>query len=245
MSQFYSAGLFEPAIPDSALYHYPIGSRSNTTIEDTLQNADATAQGTTNSTGDWKEGYAEVGDGTDDYIEGPQEWHDWCDTNQNRWLTFTVDLPAGSQYIFGLFNQTSPSNYWIISDANSIGSVSASNGELLWRGQGDDGSAAEIVTDSAVLDGTKHRILWQRTGPSVSDIEIWVDGSEVPVTVTGSGTYNGQLAGTLIPYFLGLNNDGSPSSYSQGGIDNIIFGEFDQTLTASEIESDYNNQPWS
>lgn len=234
-------------IPDSALYHYPILERSDSTIVEELSNKDATANGVTNSSGTWYEGYAEDGDGTDDYIAFPTAISDWIETAQNQWVAFTVNvdpsnLGTGDNPILGA-NDTaeSPSELWIIGDFDG-------DGVLKWDYSGSDGDRQLVETGSAVLDGSKHRIVCQRTGVTASDMEIWVDGSEVSTSIAfeeGDG-FNGSFSSTRMdPYAIARKSDGSASDFVQTAIDNALFGELGTILSASEIQDDYSNQPWS
>jgi len=231
-------------IPDSALYRYPIFERSSSTIEESINNEDATANGTTNVSGNWIEGYAESGDGSSGYIESPAALATWLETTQNQWVAMTINPdPSASvqnDTIFGFADTgVDPTEEWNITDIDG-------DGRLRWRIAGSDGSIADIQTDNVVIDGNPHRLLVQRSGPSASDMEISVDGGEVDTSVLSSGTFNGAYDSTnSLPYWLASHLNGSPGRHLQSIIDNLIFGQLGTTLSASQIQDDYDAQPWS
>jgi hypothetical protein len=232
-----------PVIPDSALYHYPILERSNSTIVEELANEDATANGVTNTQGNWLEGYAEVGDGVDDYISFPSAVFDWLNQTNSIWLAITVDAnPSDTNYtsndvIFGVAN-TSVNDFWQIRD-------DAGGGGLEWLLNGGDDLQIGVRTDNSILDGNKHRLVFQLTDSTTANgLEIWVDGNEAPTTAFIDESYNAGLT-AMTPFGLARELDGSPDSHLPSSCDNWIFGQTGTTLTAQEIQNDYDAQPWS
>ena len=62
-----------PAIPDYGVSHHPLIERSNVTLVDQVGDNDGEAVGTTNVSNNYFEGFAEDGDGSDDYVRFPSE----------------------------------------------------------------------------------------------------------------------------------------------------------------------------
>jgi hypothetical protein len=229
-------------IPDSALYHYPILERSTNTIAEQLANEDATANGVTNTSGTWSEGYAEDADGTDDYISGPSAWTNWVENSDAGWIAFTLDADSGAISGSSVFawadSGQSPSELWGISEAPNT------TDGLVYDVQASDGNRVRVETSNAVFDGSKHRFVIQRSGASSSDVEFWRDASQQTTNIVESNTCNFSFNGTPTPYFVAQNNNGA-DSYLNTNIDNIIFGERGTTLSSTEIQDDYDNQPWN
>lgn len=237
------------ALPDSALYQYPIRERTggSTTIEEQLEDEDATANGTTNVSGSWWEGWAEDGDGSSDYIAFPAAIGNWIQNADAEWLAFTVDIGAGDiNRLMGWDDATqSPSELWLVEDASISGSTTDG---MVYRLIDSGDNSIVVETDNAVFDGSKHRFVIQRTGAAASDVEIWRDGSQEDTSIVSSGTTTGSYSGSPDSdgvFFLARSNEGSATDFSESAIDNIIFGERGTTLSSSEISDDYNNQPWS
>ena len=232
------------AIPDSALYHYPFLERSNSTVVEELENEDATAQGTTNVSNNWWEGFAEDGDGTD-YIEFPQAISDWVAPNngQSRWLAFTLEgQPSANDNIFSVQDTSpSPSENWRVRD-------SGSGGDLEIFLSDDNGDSLQVSTNSTVIGATgKHRVVCNLiTLDGTTDVEIWVNGSETTTTVDRDGTFNGSFSSNRMdPILFGRTDNGSATPSYDGVVDNVILGQLGTTLSASEIQDDYDVQPWS
>jgi len=229
-------------IPDSSLYHIPISQRSNSTIVEELENQNLTAQGTTNVTGNWEDGYAEDAE-NGGYIELPSAYLSWLESSQNKWMAMTLDANppniSDEEGFFGFVDTNqSPTEFWQVNDPNG-------DGTIRWTTRGNDGSKDRIITDNPVLDGTKKRIVLQRTGPTANDMEIWVNGSEAATTVQSAQGFNGTFDTTFNPLVLTVTVDGSPFGSTDSAVDNLIFGQQGTTLAQSDIELEYQAQPWS
>jgi len=226
------------AIPESSLYHLPIQKRANSTIDEVLENENATSQRTTNTQGDWWRDYAEDGDGGDNYIKLPSAYRSWLETTKDQWFILTVDTSSSGR-ILSVFDGSGTTTKWAIS--------ALSDGSIRVDVQGDDGNRVAVETISTPLDGTKKRVGYQRTGEAASSFEIWVDGSQQNVTedFDQGGGWNGSLSTTYDPFIFARNDEGSANKNLNSAVDNIIFGQLGTTLTSAEFTKDYNNQPWS
>lgn len=225
------------AVPDSTINHWPFLDRSNSTVVDKVGSSDGTANGSTNVSGAWYDGYAEDGDGTDDYINlgktaiGPER-----DTGFT--ILFTVQTTQDTvSYISGKGSSVSGWLMMLSDDLGSAGSV-----DLFLADS--DGDREEGHTSGGLInDGSKHRVAWRVPSADATTWEVYIDGSSVGFTVdrnegaSPSGTFDYDL------YALARNNNGSADRHLDGTMDNILF--CGTGLTSQEITNDYNNQPWS
>ena len=228
------------AIPDGAVLHYPFLERSDSTILEQIEGEDGTANGTTNVFGNWREGYAEDGDGSNDYTL-LTTWPQFLSTFFNDWTIFvTVNTTDGSGIICGSFG--SPN---VQLNFGSPGAGDFSTGEIEFLVTDGDGNNISIGTDDTYNDGEKHRLAFRKSGNSASDLSIFVDAVEVDTSVgrdqsfadTGETEFS-QPFSTHADY-----NDDSPRRHLAGVVDNLI--PCQGSLSASDIQSDYDAQPWS
>ena len=233
------------AIPDSALLHFPFGERSDSTLVEELEGADGTAVGLTNISGDFRGGFAEDGDGTDDY----GDLGDWsvvdfgADLDTTWTVLFTFKTTDDEVYLFGARDDVEGgATGFQVGLGRGTGGVGSGELEFFISDTNDD--RLVISTDSAFNDGNKHRGAFVKRGNSASDLEIWIDGSEVSTTThddTGLTTTH-NFSGLVASHARG-RGDGSVNSPADSVIDNPIPCGSD--LTSSEIQDDHERQPWS
>lgn len=125
----------------------------------------------------------------------------------------------------------------------SMGSSVSSAGELWMRLQA-NGSDLRVYTGGTRWDdGTQVRGLIKFTGSTMSDIEIYKNGSGVSTTVENSGTYTGMI--DFVDQFpLFARRDGTGSSvdaFSNVILDDVVF----YNTASVDPTYDYNRQPWS
>lgn len=232
-----------PAIPDSAILHYPFLERTNSTIVEQLESEDATANGTTNVSGDWWEGYAESGDGTDDYIEATT----WSNVNfgvsltSNWGIACTIETTQSSDGSpFGVVEQNANQWSWL----TEMGRETSGHLALRMLDRGGSSNVQELETDVAVDDGNKHRIIMGGDGPSAADKTIFVDGNESTNRYIDEGNHSNEWNFVENVMFHDRNLNGSPQGIAfDGVIDNILL--LDSKPTDSVAQDDYDAQPWS
>ena len=229
----------EDAIPDSAIAHYPILERSNSTIEDVLGDLDGSAQGTTNVSGNWEEGWAEDGDGGSDHILF-NEWDAVFNNLRNGggvYFTLVADNDDGSP----LNSQNSGGGlFW----GRTSGGFGSDAGQLLFFIQDGDGNDNRIYTDSSRFDdGGPWRICLTWSGSDATDMQIWVNGSEEDVTISNNAGWTADVSLNQPVTGLARNDAGSISENVDGTMDNVI--PCDDAQEPSAISDDYDRQPWS
>lgn len=127
--------------------------------------------------------------------------------------------------------------YWMIAtDRNNAGP-----GEILFNSE-----SLNVSSNATVDDNTPHRVVIEDTfdGPmAASNIDIYVDATETTGDRSGSADHTHRIA-------TGSGFGGRKGGLSgfDNGIDAIIDNYvmyLDYNLSASEIQTDYDNQPWS
>ena len=240
------AGLMSVAvddIPDSAVLHYPMIDRSNNTIIETLEGADGTAQGTTNVSNNWHEGYAEDGDGNEDYIE-LTNWSvvDFGSSLTSNWSILITTETSNGNDVWIMGNDSGPDDMLF---RLTIGHKNAGEGELSYDMRDENGNILEVSTNNRFDDGDKHRIVWNKTGNNADDLEIWVDGSKQDVSIhededfSTVSNFNDFVALMSRNTDTGIADDGRNF---EGVLDNLIV--CNDSLDSSEISDDYQDQPW-
>jgi hypothetical protein len=227
------------AIPDSALLRFPFGQRSDSTLEETIANADGTANGLTNVSGDWIDGYAESGDGTDDY----GDLGDWSGVNFGQrlvsdWgLILSIKTTASSGNPLGLFT-TDTWEFRFTYEA-------ATNLALRISDKGRNGFIQDIELSTSVNDGNKYRIAVGGDGVAASDKVAFVNGTDATSVAQDEGDHdpNNDLNFSRPIYSHAINNGGSVDRNIDCVIDDII--PLGSKPTASVAQDDYDRQPWS
>lgn len=217
-------------IPNSAVAHWPMGQRSDSTIADEIGSNDGTANGTTNieDAGKWKADYAEDGDGSGDSIDLPGTVFELAPMS----LVFTVQSTDLSRKYWGQESGAGDQNTTIQFNRNS-------SGDLRWYWRDQNSNALDFrIGDQNLDDGTPHRVGFTVPSDSSTDPVVVVDGSTVSVTVNTNDGYSSPDYGGNSFMLL----DGSQGSHD-AIVDNFILTN--DLLSASEFEDDYNKQPWS
>jgi hypothetical protein len=121
--------------------------------------------------------------------------------------------------------------------------VKGSEGAINFEIDDDGNSNTEAInTDSTgFADGTRRRIVCQTGDATANTHEIWVNGSQVPTSVTSSQGGSSYVDFSNSIYMFAVNEGGDSANIS-ATIDNPDVTN--RKLTQSEIQDDYNNQPW-
>lgn len=220
-------------IPDSARYHVPMNDRGGTTVEEILQNDDGTAQGTTNVSGNWYNGYAEEGDGQDDWIEFPDEMANWIHTELYDFgLAFTLETNDAGQ--FGAYNQ----------DISEWTLIRIEDDHIRIEFRDGDDNRARIRSDGGYDDGQKRRFFFYIEDLETMDGDLYINGNAQNVGVTNDSINPSAVNNLNIGFWLfELNRDGDPFGDVYAGImDNFVV--YDDP-SSQDIQDDYDAQPWS
>jgi len=237
----------EPDPPENTLYQYPIRSRSDSTIVETLVETyyptNATAQGSVNVEGDFRSGYAERGDGPTSYFEFPNAIARWADTRSQQWMAFTVDKATSDGPFISLTNYSTSDGherYQIYKKGSEIKFMSGETGK--------SGMNARYManTTSGPLTSGKHRIVFQKTGNDSAD--LWVDGNQIGLSEStkdgGWEAFHGDVYDIHVGGLATLDETNTPQNHLDADLDNVMFGTNGTNLTSTEIQNDYEAQPW-
>ena len=228
--------------PDSAVLHYPMLNRSGSTIEEQIEGSDGTAVGTTTVSNNYYEGYAEDGDGTDDYIE-LTDWSeiDWGSMIMNDWsIGLTVEGTDNDVILTGCRTSGAWQNRFGMGfhDATSDGVAT-----MYHRDRGGNDNGQRLEGDTAINDGNKHRILWGGSGNSASDKRIYVDGSDETNIVTDDGDHSLTTNHSENWLTHASNDRGDLPHYPADAVlDNLIVYD---APPSEVVQDDYDLQPWT
>ncbi len=217
---------------DQKLVHRWYLSEDSDPLVDQIGSADGTNNGTTQVTGDWVDGAAREGDGTEAYIETTTLGTYGSDMANDFAVAFSVDT-TDDGVILGINNDTTT----LYAD---LGGLSGTSGEINFFIRDDSGNILWVSTDNTFDDGAPHRVVLNKTGNTASNLEIWVDGSQQPVTVEDDQNFSSPADFQHPLTFCAYNSNGSLERYSAAIADDICF--FDDSLTDSEAGS--YDSPW-
>jgi len=235
----------DSAIPDAALLHYPFGERSDSTLTESLVGANGTAvNGLVNTSGNWFNSYAEVGDGVDDY----GELTDWSEIDFGQRLTGSWGLAltisdytgSGNAVFLGQADTSTPGFQFHIGDENR----QTANGNVELTMIDRTGSSnPQVIEGAAINDGGTYRIMVGGDGPTASDKVMFVNAVDETSIARNDGSQTG-ASNFTVPVTTHARNRSSGVDLETGCvIDNII--PLDSKPTTQDAQEDYDNQPWS
>jgi len=231
-------------IPDSAIFHWKISEGSGSTLTEELNSQDGTINGPTWEEGNWYEDYALIGDGTDDYVDTTQ-WQSFGSNLSNNWaIFFTLETTDDSgTWLMGTANDGGPADTttffvglrdWFDLSPDTVG--------LALRDE--DDNRIRVESDTTHTDGGTYRICINKTGDTAGDIQFWTNGSEDSTSIDADDTVsNTENFDKNVVFFARRNHSGDVMDYMDGLLDNIII--CDDSVSSSDISSDYDSQPWS
>lgn len=225
--------VFGNVIPDSALsqviHRWPIKEGSGTTAKNTV-GSDGTINGATWNSGTWTGGYALNGDGEDDWIDVGDLGNFGGNMDTDFAIALTIDNYDNGSWIFSR-NE----------GAQLISLDTDNTSHWRWRIRDKDSNEIRVESQSST-SSSKQRIVLNKTSNSASGMEIWLDGSQASTNILQDNAFSNpeDFSG---PVALLARYSGGAGSYYTGNIDNVIICSTSQS--SSEIQSDYNQQPWS
>lgn len=228
------------AIPESEanqkLVHRWYLSEDSAPFVDQIGNADSTSvTGTTQVTGDYVDGAARDGDGTDDVIETTTWGSFGSNMDTDFAIAFSFKATATSGAFIGIQNPND--NTTVYADIGDL----ASGGEITFFIRDSNGNNISISTDNTYNDDIPHRVVLNKTGNTGSDLEIWIDGNQVATTVDSDQSFSSPTDFEVGVPIFSYDDSGTITRYFDGIQDDVCI--FDNSLTQTEIES-YTN-PWS
>ena len=215
-------------IPDSGVHQWPFDEGSGTTLTDAIGNDDGTLNGGAWTSGTYEGGEAIDFDGTGDYADFPAIS---AMDSSNAPYTIAITIDGFSNWGAGGEGEVFL-NFVSSADSNNRFILRAIDGQLTTWGRQTGGEDA-IGWDSPPND-QKLRIA-VTVGSDYEVGALFVNSDEK----TDAGTAGG--SDTTVGLNMARRLEGD--SYADVIIDNPIV--YDSLLSASEIETDYDSQPWS
>lgn len=228
------------AIPSSAIHKWKFDEGSGTTAADAIGSTDLTLSTSAMWTsGTWVGDNAADGDGTDDFGSATQLGTFGSSMDTDFALATTIQTTDTNAYLCGVINSGDSTEFRIdIGRNGSLPSdvlgvvISDSNGNSLYP-----------YTDNAYNDGNKHRVVINKTGNTTSDVRIWIDGTDVSQSINRDQSFSNPSDFDVNWTTHALNNGGSVGTHLDVTIDDMIFA--DNSWTSTEIQDDFDRQPWS
>ena len=225
-----SSGVYTNAlgssIPDSAIHRYKFAEGSGTSVADSIGTNDVSFTDLSWTTGSYIEDAAGVTDGIDDRGEASNIGD--LDGATEAWVAATVNAnDVSAQQVITMVGGGSSTT----GGGNDNFRLGINNGEAEFFV--DAGTSNQWVSGGALSTGTNYRIVGRYDGSSQ---EIWVNASQVASTPQSGGIASSDAYMTIADR-LGTDH------YLDGTLDDILWGV--GTLTDSDIQDDYDRQPWS
>ena len=226
-------------IPDDAELYYLLGSRSDNTVVESVQQATGTSQGSTNvPDSNFPEGYREDGDGDSDYIvvENGVGWHQFL---SEHFDAFTIEFSfktttTNDGFFFGV--ETGEQETF-------RSQINLDSGELALSASSGDFNA--VKTDGAnINDGDEHIAHLKKVGEDESEWEIAIDGSDVSVSVESTGNSDSWDGGATDDFYILAGSAGQElGRWIDASMGHLA--AFPSVLGESRIADRYQSMPFS
>lgn len=228
-------------IPDSAIHRWTLEEDSST-FEDSIGSDDATDSGTTRVTDTWYGGAARDSGGT-----GHIESTTWGTFGSSMDSDFAVALTIQSTNIaledrfLGVVNDNT-TTVFTVEYAETSASSTVEGMRLFLRDS--DGNTYRVGSDVQPTDGTKHRVVINKTANTGDGVTVYDDTTAASNHVVGvdEGFTNPGDFDYPVSIF-GWNNRGSVLDIPDSVIDDVVI--YGSSLTSDEIQQDYDAQPWT
>jgi len=227
-------------IPDSAIHQWILDDVGTGTATDSVGAADGTVNAVSSVNGTFVGGSAGSGDGNDDFIDVGTLSNFGSQTDTDFAVLLTFETSDGDDdMLFAVRNTDGTQRFRV-----SIGHFQAGVGEIGFDIVDPSNTGPGIYTNSSFADGDKHRLVINKTSNDTSGLQIWID--EVQQSTSSysfsSNGYSSPNDFDRSVYMFAINSGFTDRSFS-GILDNVIV--INDSLTQTEIEEDYENQPWS
>jgi len=227
--------------PSSAIHRWKLDDVASGTATDSIGSADGTVNGVSSVSGDYQGGSAGDGDGVDDYIDTTTLGSFGLNMTSDFAIAFTLDgfTDTSRSHVAGVVNSTD-STFLLIRLA------AVKDGDIQMIVSDKNGEDIDAATDSGSLidDGGKYRVVINKTGNDGTDIEIWINKTEEsssPVFTQNNFQNPTDFDGNFA--LFARNNAGTIEENLDAILDDVII--YNDSLSSSEIQDDYNIQPWT
>lgn len=219
---------------------WPMDEGSGSTANDVLGTHDGTIRGATWVGDSTAMGGAKLdGDGTDDWVETDPWGSFGSNLTSDLAIAYTATIASGdSGYHVGNDETGDGGPGLFVGTRDFINDNAGELGITIY----DDGASNNIgiSSDNSFDDGTRRRVLWNKTSNSATGLELHIDGSAASYSTFSSGT----LSSTSdFSKNIGLLSQQSGSNPTDSVIDDVVV--YQTSLSSSEITDDYQRQNWS
>lgn len=227
---------FEISIPDSAVHRWKYSEGSGSTVADSIGTSDGTVSGATWVSGTYQAGYALDGDGTDDVVVTDTLGTYGSDMSSGFAFAATAELDADG-YLCGVGDDSNLSELNVHTTDNQ--DPDNASGEIKYTYY-DGANIQTIRTDTSTnyVDGARRRYLVTSPDGTPQNARIYVDGTEVATVVSRN---DGSIS--MVDFSANFVHFNGVGVYLNAVQDDIIL--YDSELSGSEVQDDYNAQPWS
>jgi hypothetical protein len=227
-------------IPSSAIYHYPISEGSGSAIFEKIQGDNGTINGLNWVSNGWYGNFALDGVGSYNSTELTtlDKFFEALDSDCS--ILFTIQTTDSESDIMS--NEVNPGGNSFFHLATR-GFGQTSDGTLSVSLFDDSGDGLVLDSNSRIDDGTKKRLVINKTGNTASDIEIYINGNKDGTVIDIDQSFSNTSTVSKPVYTHARNSGNGINKNINAILDNLIFTN--SSLTSSEIQGDYDNQPWS
>lgn len=231
------------SLPNSAIHRWKFSEGTGDVLEDSIGSATGTRNGPSWISDTWQGGYALDGDGSNDHADLTTLGSFGSNMDSGFAIAFTMQHTSSAQdkAVAGSYDGLKQFLFIQSYDTNAGGGV----GSLGFGLRDDLGNKDRVATNNSIFDdGTKHRVVCQRLSNSgASNLEIYDNTTNLPLSVdSDQGATN--FIDFQSPFVThARSNGGTTGRHMDVIIDDLII--YDSPLSSTEIQGDYNIQPWT
>jgi hypothetical protein len=249
-SQTVTVGTATPTLPNSARNRWKIGANTGSTLNDSVGSADGTINDATRSSdANAQSGETLIHDGSNDYTGLTKLGSFGSNLTTDFAIAVTIETtttPSGGAVIAG--QSSSDGSGGTGSDATTIRNKVVDDTTLRFNLTDQDNDEIKVETsslDSTFSDGNKHRYVYNKTSNSASGLVIWQDAVQQSMSTVTDAAFDNTIDFDLNPVQLCRTqfNGGFVTDYLVATIDDVVI--YQSSLSSSEIQDDYDIQPWS
>jgi hypothetical protein len=222
---------------DSVVHRWTYSEGGGITVADSVGGADGTRNGWSWITGTWVDGAAGSADGVDDFTETTTLGTFGSDMANDFAVALTFQTSTAQDAAFLGVSNSGDDTFLLVHMGTSV-----SNGSpgLFLRDMG--GGNVNFATDSVFSDGSKKRLVLNKITNDPNNWEIHINGSEVPASVERDQGFSNPTDFDAPVYHFARNESGVDRPF-EGELDDVILAN--ESLSSTEIQDDYDRQPWS
>jgi hypothetical protein len=230
-------------IPDSAIYRWKLDDVGSGTATDSIGNTDGNVIGVSSVSGTYQDGSGADGDGSDDNIQTSTLGSFGSNMDTDFAVAFTIEYTGPDGEVFAVDNTGSSGDMRMMVQAGGPFN-NATTGHPSLYVKNTNGNEFIAEADSAVDDGSKYRVVVNKTGNAATDVDFYINTSVSGSQIRDNGFNSGSVEDfTHDVTIFARNSSGSLGSYLDATLDDLIV--YGNSLSTSEVQTDYDAQPWT